>query len=59
LPWGRPRQAISALVAKEMLRLGTIGVLVAVPCAVLLGRILCSQLFGVSAADPVTLAEGN
>jgi putative ABC transport system permease protein len=31
-------------------------VLVAVPCAVLLARTLSSQLFGVSAADPITLA---
>jgi putative ABC transport system permease protein len=35
-----------------MLRLGGIGALVAVPCAVLLARTLSSQLFGVSAADP-------
>jgi putative ABC transport system permease protein len=53
---GSTRLAISGLVAKEMLRLGAIGVLVAVPCAVLLGRTLRSQLFGVSAADPATLA---
>jgi putative ABC transport system permease protein len=53
---GSTRLAISGLVAKEMLRLGAIGVLVAVPCAVLLGRTLRSQLFGVSAADPFTLA---
>ena len=52
---GSTRLAISWLVAKEMLRLGAIGVLVAVPCAVLLARTLSSQLFGVSAADPTTL----
>ncbi len=53
---GSPRLAICYLVAEEMLRLGAIGVLVAVPCAVLLAHTLSSQLFGVSAADPLTLA---
>ena len=53
---GSTRLAISGLVLKEMVRLGTIGVVVAVPCAILLGRALRSQLFGVSAADPLTLA---
>ncbi len=53
---GSSRLAITALVVKEMARLGVIGVVVAVPCAILLGRALRSQLFGVSAADPLTLA---
>jgi putative ABC transport system permease protein len=53
---GSTRLAVSVLVLKETLRLGAIGVLVALPCAVLLGRALRSQLFGVSAADPWTLA---
>jgi putative ABC transport system permease protein len=53
---GSTRLAICVLVLKETLRLGAVGVLVALPCAVLLGRMLHSQLFGVSAADPWTLA---
>jgi predicted permease len=53
---GSSRVAIIGLVVKEMVRLGVIGVVVAVPCAILLGRALRSQLFGVSAADPLTLA---
>jgi putative ABC transport system permease protein len=52
---GSTRLAITGLVLREMLRLGLIGVVVAVPCAILLGRALRSQLFGVSAADPLTL----
>jgi predicted lysophospholipase L1 biosynthesis ABC-type transport system permease subunit len=52
---GSTRLAITGLVVKEMVRLGLIGVVVAVPCAMLLGRALRSQLFGVSAADPLTL----
>jgi putative ABC transport system permease protein len=53
---GSSRLAITGLVVKEMVRLGVIGVVVAVPCAILLARALRSQLFGVSAADPLTLA---
>jgi putative ABC transport system permease protein len=53
---GSSRLSITALVVKEMVRLGVIGVVVAVPCAILLARGLRSQLFGVSAADPLTLA---
>jgi ABC-type antimicrobial peptide transport system permease subunit len=53
---GSSRLAITGLVVKEMVRLGVIGIVVAVPCAILLGRALRSQLFGVSAADPLTLA---
>jgi ABC-type antimicrobial peptide transport system permease subunit len=53
---GSTRLAVSTLVLKETLQLGAVGGLVALPCAVLLGRTLRSQLFGVSAADPWTLA---
>jgi putative ABC transport system permease protein len=52
---GSSRLAITGLVVKEMVRLGVIGVVVAIPCAILLGRALRSQLYGVSAADPLTL----
>ena len=53
---GSSRMAITGLVLKEMVRLGASGVVVAVPCAVLLGHVLRSQLYGVSAADPLTVA---
>ena len=52
---GSSRLAITGLVLKEMARLAVIGVAVALPCAILLGHTLRSQLFGVSAADPLTL----
>ncbi len=37
------------------LRLAGIGIAVAVPCSIMLGKLLRSQLFGVSTADPLTL----
>jgi putative ABC transport system permease protein len=52
---GSSRLAVSRLVLMDVLRLAGIGVAVAIPCSVLLGRLLQSQLFGVSAADPLTL----
>jgi ABC-type antimicrobial peptide transport system permease subunit len=52
---GSTRRAIVRLVVEEMMRLAVLGVAIAVPCAILLGRVLRSQLFGVSAADPLTL----
>ena len=47
---------MSRLVLMDVLRLAGIGVVVAIPCSVLLARLLRNQLFGVSSADPVTLA---
>lgn len=52
---GSTRGAIVRLVVREMARLAIAGAAVAVPCAILLGHALRSQLFGVSAADPMTL----
>ncbi|XWK52594.1 hypothetical protein RBB78_01545 [Tunturiibacter empetritectus] len=40
----------------DVLRLAGIGIVLAIPCSVLLARLLRSQLFGVSSADPLTLA---
>jgi putative ABC transport system permease protein len=52
---GSSRLGVSRLVLMDVLRLAGIGVVVAIPCSIALGRFLRSQLFGVSAADPFTL----
>jgi putative ABC transport system permease protein len=52
---GSSRLEISRLVLMDVLRLAGIGIVVAIPCSVMLGRLLRSQLFGVSTADPFTL----
>jgi putative ABC transport system permease protein len=52
---GSSRLGVSRLVLMDVLRLAGIGVAFAIPCSVLLGRLLGSQLFGVSTADPLTL----
>ncbi len=53
---GSSKAGVSRLVLADVLRLTGIGVAVAIPCAILLARLLRSQLFGVSASDPITLA---
>ena len=52
---GSSRLAVSRLVLADVFRLAGIGVAVAIPCSLLLARLLRSQLFGVSASDPLTL----
>jgi putative ABC transport system permease protein len=52
---GSSRLGVSRLVLADVLRLVGVGIVVAIPCSVLLGQALRSQLFGVSAADPFTL----
>jgi putative ABC transport system permease protein len=44
------------LVAREMLLIASIATLVALPSTVLLARLFSTQLYGVTAFDPVTLA---
>lgn len=51
---GSSRLAISRIVLSDVLKLAGISLLVAVPCALGLARLLRSQLFGVDASDPVT-----
>ena len=53
---GSSRLRVSRLVLTDVLRLAGIGIALAIPCSVLLARLLRSQLFGVSSADPLTLA---
>jgi len=53
---GSSRLGVSRLVVADVVRLAGIGIVVAIPCSILLARLLQSQLFGVSTADPMTLA---
>jgi predicted permease len=52
---GAERRSISWMVLRETLVLILIGVAIGVPTAVGAGRLISSQLFGLSAADPLTL----
>ncbi len=52
---GSSRLGVSGLVLADVLRLAGIGIAIAIPCSVLLAKMLRSQLFGVSTSDPLTL----
>jgi len=52
---GSSRFEISRLILMDVLKLAGIGIAVAIPCSVVLSRLLKSQLFGVSTGDPLTL----
>jgi len=51
---GSTRIAISGIILTDLLKLAGISILIAVPTAFGLTRLLKSQLFGVSAGDPIT-----
>jgi putative ABC transport system permease protein len=53
---GSTRLAISRIVISDVLRLAGLGVVLALPVAFGLSRLLRSQLFGVSPEDPLTIA---
>ncbi len=56
LALGSPRAQVVLLVAREMLIIASVATLVALPSTVLLARLFSSQLYGVTAFDPLTLA---
>lgn len=56
LALGAQRSAVIGLVVREMLLISGIAVVVALPATVALARLFRSQLYGVQAADPLTLA---
>jgi len=56
LALGSPRSQVVLLVAREMLVIASIATVVALPSTVALARLFSSQLYGVSAFDPITLA---
>ncbi len=55
---GAQRATASGIIFKEGLRLSAVGVLIALPVIWFLGRLIETQLFGVSAADPVSIGVG-
>jgi putative ABC transport system permease protein len=56
LALGAPRSQVVFLVAQEMLLIACVATFVALPSTVALARLFSSQLYGVSAFDPITLA---
>ena len=56
LALGAQRSSVMALVLREMLAIACIAVLVAVPSTIGLARLFRSQLYGVTAADPLAMA---
>jgi predicted permease len=54
---GSSRAAISGMVLSDVLKLAGISIAVAIPAALGLARLLKSQLFGVSASDPMTFVS--
>jgi ABC-type antimicrobial peptide transport system permease subunit len=56
---GAQRGTVMGLVLRDVLWLAGISIVATLPVALVLGRLLRSQLYGVSAADPVTLFGGT
>ncbi len=52
---GSSRIAVAGIVLSDVLRLAALGIVIALPVAFGLSRLLKSQLYGVSPADPLTL----
>ncbi len=56
LALGAKRSSVVALVLREMLIIAAIATVIALPSTVALARLFRSQLYGVTSADPITLA---
>ncbi len=56
---GAQRGSVMGLVLRDVLWLAGISIVATLPVALLLGRLLRSQLYGVSAADPLTVLGGT
>jgi len=56
---GAQRSSVMRLVLRDVLWLAGISIVATLPVALLLARLLRSQLYGVSAADPLTLSAGT
>ena len=56
---GAQRGTVMGLVLRDVLWLAGISIAATLPLALVLGRLLRSQLYGISAADPVTLLAGT
>ncbi len=54
---GSTRLAVSSLIVSDVLRLAAIGLVIALPTAYGLSLLLSSQLYGVTAADPIVLVS--
>ncbi|MBV8205974.1 MAG: FtsX-like permease family protein, partial [Acidobacteria bacterium] len=55
---GATRERVVWLVMREVLFMAAVGIAIALPLAILMNRTLKSQVYGISTADPVTLAAG-
>ena len=54
---GSSRLAVSSLILNDVLRLAALGIVLAIPVALGLSRLIRTQLFGVTPADPLILAS--
>jgi predicted permease len=56
LALGSPRSSVVFLISREMILIASVAILIALPSTVALARLFASQLYGVTAFDPLALA---
>jgi putative ABC transport system permease protein len=57
LALGAQRSSVIVLISREMLIIASVATLIALPSAAAIARLFSSQLYGVTAEDPLTLAS--